>query len=82
VYCMTPSVGSTRAFAWTGCLIAPVTGTAQGGTVAPSGGAYQTAVWTSNTATGGLIIGNTSSKQVVDCFRGTIQDDALIKAVC
>lgn len=83
--CITSSVASTRAVQWgvaptMPCIFA-ITGTARGGTTATSNPSTQTAVFTSVTVTG-AVIGTTSSKQVVDCFNGTIQDDPLIAAIC
>jgi hypothetical protein len=83
--CITTSVASTRAVQWgmaplRPCLI-PVTGTARGGTTVTSNPSTQTAVFTSTTITG-LVMGNTSSKQIVDCFLGTVEDDPLIGALC
>jgi hypothetical protein len=83
--CVTKTVASTRAFQWGMPPVQPcifsVTGTATGGTTATSNPSTQTAVFTTNSITG-LVIGTTSSKQVVDCFAGTIQDDPLIGAIC
>ena len=73
--CITPSVASTRAVQW------GVTGTATGGTTVTTNPSTQTAVFTSTTITG-LVVGNTSSKQIVDCFNGTVEDDPLIGAIC
>lgn len=83
--CITPSVSSTRAVQWgmpplRPCII-NATGTAQGGTTVTNNPSTQTAVFTSTTITG-LVIGVTSSKQVVDCFLGTVEDDPLIGALC
>ena len=83
--CIIPSVASTRAVQWGIAplrpCIASVTGTATGGPTVTNNPSTQTAVFTSTIITG-LVIGNTSSKQVVDCFRGTIEDDPLIGAIC
>ena len=83
--CTTSSVASTRAVQWglpplQPCLFS-VTGTATGGTTATSSPSTQTSVFTSTTITG-VVIGTSSSKQVVDCFAGTIQDDPLIGGIC
>jgi hypothetical protein len=83
--CITPSVGSTRAFQWGMPPLRPcifsVTGTATGGPTVTSNPSTQTAVFTNTTVTG-LVLGNTSSKQIVDCFQGTLEDDPLIGAIC
>ena len=83
--CITSSVASSRAVQWgmppvLPCVSTP-TGTATGGTTATNNASTQTAVFTSTTIVG-LVVGTTSSKQVVDCFAGTIQDDPLIGAIC
>lgn len=83
--CITPSVASTRAVQWGMAPLRPclinVTGTATGGTTVTTNPSTQTAVFTSTTITG-LVLGNTSSKQIVDCFNGTVEDDPLIGAIC
>lgn len=83
--CITSSVAATRAVQWGQPPLLPcifsVTGTATGGTTATNNPSTQTAVFAQTTVTG-LVMGNTTSKQVVDCFAGTIQDDPLIGALC
>lgn len=83
--CITSSVSSTRALQWGMPPLSPcifsATGTARGGTTVTNNPSTQTAVFTSTTITG-LVMGNTSSKQVVDCFLGTVEDDPLIGALC
>jgi hypothetical protein len=77
--CITPSVGATRAVQWSGCLFS-LQGTARGGTTVGLG-ALESAVFAS-TEVSGFAIGIRSSRQVVDCFYGTIVDETPIAAFC
>jgi hypothetical protein len=83
--CIAVSIASTRALQWgmppaQPCLFS-VTGTATGGTTVTTNPSTQTAVFTTNSITG-VVIGASFTKQVVDCFAGTIQDDPLIRSLC
>ncbi len=88
--CITPSIGSTRGVVWglyvpgaKPCL-APLTGIATGGTTTYSNPSTTTALFTQVTLTGIYLPLNLSytSRQVVDCFAGTVRDDDLIEGLC
>ena len=86
--CITGSVGSTRGMQWgsyvTGgknCYFT-LTGAAKGGTTTTSNPSTTTAVYTQVTVSGIYISPLRSSKQVVDCFNGTVTNETLIFGLC
>ena len=90
--CASPSsidqtVGATKALQW-GVYVDGVacqgfvTGQASGGTQAGNTPSINSAVFAQVTVSAAYVANRSSSKQVVDCFGGTIQNDDDIQGVC
>ncbi len=86
--CTYPDVASTRGVSWgnyvaggAACLF-ELSGTATGGTQSTANPSTATAVYTQVTLSGLYLAVARTSKQVVDCFEDTIQNDNLILGFC
>lgn len=86
---ITKTVGATRQVAWgtyksgSGACAFPVTGEAYGRSEQPPNSGTYSAVNAEVTVSGqGIAVNRTSSVQTVDCFQGTIENDANISGVC
>lgn len=92
--CLSPSsittgVAATRQLQWgtyvpgSGACSVTVTGNAYGRTEAPPNSGTVSAVNAQVTVSGqGIVVNSTSSVQTVDCFQGTVENDANISGAC
>lgn len=76
---ITPDVGSSTGAEWSGCTV-PITVRMEGSTTAPNTYA-ETGVTTHGLITGS-VRGVTESRETVDCFLGTIDDDPPLSFLC